>query len=156
MSDDRTLANPLLHPSVAAFATVAKTTGQPLRLVVSTGVSLEVRISHIGRDYLAGSLGDAEDAMAIIPTSSIVALDAHDLLDWVGHDVVSPPARAHLRAMLANSQRLLHRVSVYTAVGHHSGLIDRVGIDAVVVATSPTSHRLVLIHHIIWIAVLSN
>ena len=155
MSDDRTLANPLLHPSVAAFATAAKTTGQPLRLVVGTGVSLEVRISHIGRDYLAGSLGDGNGAMAIIPMSSIVALDAHDLLDWVGHDVVSPPARSHLRAMLANSQRLLHRVSVHTAVSHHSGLIDSVGIDGLVVTASPTSHRLVLIRHIIWIAVLN-
>lgn len=156
MSDDRTLANPVLSPSVAALAATAKATGQTLRLVVSPGVSLEVRISHIGTDYLAGGLGDGKGAVAIIPMSSIVALDAHDFLDSVCHDVPSPPARLHLRAMLSNSQRLLHRVSVHTTVGQHSGVIDSVAVDAIVVTGSPTSQRLVLIRHIIWIAVLGD
>jgi hypothetical protein len=58
--------------------------------------------------------------------------------------------------MLVNSQRLSHRVSVHTVAGHHSGVIDSVALDAIALTTSPTSQRLVLIRHIVWIAVLGH
>jgi hypothetical protein len=124
--------------------------------VVTSGASLQVRISHIGRDYVAGSLGDGEGTTAVIPSLSIVVLDIEGLLGEGSPEATSPVTRSHFRAMLVNSQRLSHRVSVHTVAGHHSGVIDSVALDAIALTTSPTSQRLVLIRHIVWIAVLGH
>jgi hypothetical protein len=71
-------------------------------------------------------------------------------------EATSPASRSHYRALLVNSQRLSHRVSVHTVAGHHSGVIDSVALDAIALTTSPTGQRLVLIRHIVWIAVLGH
>ena len=141
---------------MATAAALAQATGQPLRLVVATGISLEVRISHIGRDYVAGDLDTPDGVTVIIPSVSIVVLDGDGLLGVAGHDTPRPPARLVFRAMLANSQRLSHRVIVYTAVGHHSGVVASVVHDAIFLSLLSTRHRLVLISHIVWISVLGN
>jgi hypothetical protein len=141
---------------VAAVAAMAKATGQPLRLVVTSGASLQVRISHIGRDYVAGSLGDGEGTTAVIPSLSIVVADLGGPLGEDSPEATSPAARSHFRAMLVNSQRLSHRVNIHTVAGHHSGVIDSVALDAIALTTSPTSQRLVLIRHIVWIGVLGH
>ena len=135
---------------------MAKATGQPLRLVVTSGVSLQVRISHIGRDYVAGSLGEGEGATAVIPSFSIVVLDIDGPIGEGSPEATSPATRSHFRALLVNSQRLSHRVIVHTVAGHHSGVINSVALDAIAVTASPTSQRLVLIRHIVWIEVLGN
>jgi hypothetical protein len=135
---------------------MAKATGQPLRLVVTSGASLQVRISHIGRDYVAGDLETAEGMTVIVLSASIVVLDIDGRVGSIGYDTPSPPARSHFRAMLVNSQRLSHRVSVHTVAGHHSGVIDSVALDAIALTTFPTSQRLVPIRHIVWIAVLGH
>jgi hypothetical protein len=41
-------------------------------------------------------------------------------------------------------------------VGHHSGVITSVARDAIVMSSSLTQQRLVLISHIVWISVLGN
>ena len=156
MSTDRTVAHSVVSPSVATAAALAQATGQPLRLVVATGISLEVRISHIGRDYVAGDLETPDGVTVIIPTVSIVVLDGDGPLMDDGDNAEPLPARSHLRALLANSQRLSHRVIVHTAVGHHSGVITSVAHDAIVMSSSSTQQRLVLISHIVWISVLGN
>ncbi len=156
MSSNRALANSDLSPSVAAAAAAAKAQGQPLRLVVSTGVSLEVRISHIGRDYVAGDLDTPEGVSVIIPSMSIVVLCSEGLVDVGSENATSPSARSQFLAMVANSQRLSHRVIVHTAVGNHTGAITSVTRDATVVSSSSTPQRLVLINHIIWISVLGH
>jgi hypothetical protein len=156
VSTDRTLAHSVLSPSVGAVAATAKAKGQSLRLTVATGVSLEVRISHVGRDFVAGSLETPEGVTVIIPSVSIVVLDGDGLLMDDGETAFPSPARSHLRALLANSQRLSHRVIVHTAVGHHSGVIRTVAGDAVVMSLPSTQQRLVLISHIVWISVLGN
>ena len=145
-----------MSPSVATAAALAKATGQPLRLVVATGVSLEVRISHIGRDYVVGDLETPDAVTVIIPSVSIVVLDGEGLLMDDGETAVPSPARSHLRALLANSQRLSHRVIFHTVVGHHSGVITSVARDAIVMSSPSTQQRLVLISHIVWISVLGN
>jgi hypothetical protein len=145
-----------LSPSVAAAAAAAKAQGQPLRLVVTTGVSLEVRISHIGRDYVAGDLDTPEGVSVIIPSASIVVLDSEGLVGVAGEATTSPPSRSQFLDMVTNSQRLAHRVIVHTAVGNHAGAIMSVSRDAVVVNSSPTQQRLVLISHIVWISVLGR
>jgi hypothetical protein len=145
-----------LSPSVAAAAAAAKPQGQPLRLVVTTGVSLEVRISHIGRDYVAGDLDTPEGVSVIIPGMSIVVVDRDGLLGACTEAATSPPARSQFLAMLTNSQRLAHRVIVHTAVGNHAGAITSVTRDAIVVNSSLTRQRLVLISHIVWISVLGR
>ena len=156
MSIDRTVAHSVVSPSVGAVAATAKATGHPLRLTVATGVSLVVRISHIGRDFVAGDLETPDAVTVIIPSVSIVVLDGEGLLMDDGDNAEPSPARSHLRALLANSQRLSHRVIVHTAVGHHSGVIASVAHDAIVVSSSSTQQRLVLISHIVWISVLGN
>jgi hypothetical protein len=138
------------------MAATAKATGQPLRLTVATGVSLVVRISHIGRDFVAGGLEIPEGVTVIIPSVSIVVLDGEGLLMDDGETAVPSPARSHLRALLANSQRLFHRVIVHTAVGQHSGVIASVARDAIVMSSASTQQRLVLISHIVWISVLGH
>jgi len=145
-----------LSPSVAAAAAAAKAERQPLRLVVITGVSLEVRISHIGRDYVAGSLDTSEGVSVIIPGVSIVVVDSHGLLGVCTEAATSPPARSQFLAMVTNSQRLSHRVIVHTAAGNHTGAITSVARDAIVVSSSSTQQRLVLISHIVWISVLGR
>ncbi len=156
MSIDRTVAHSVVSPSVATAAALAQAGGQPLRLVVATGISLEVRISHIGRDYVAGDLETPDAVAVIIPSVSIVVLDGEGLLTDDGETAVHSPARSHLRALLANSQRWSHRVIVHTVVGHHSGVITSVAHDAIVMSSSSTQQRLVLISHIVWISVLGN
>lgn len=138
------------------MAAAAKAQGQPLRLTVTTGISLEVRISHIGRDYVAGDLDTPEGVSVIIPSVSIVVLDGDGLLDVGSEDPTSPPARSHFRAMMANSERLSHRVIVHTAVGNHTGTITSVTRDAIVVSSVSTPGRLVLISHIVWISVVGH
>ena len=156
MSIDRTVAHSVVSPSVATAAALAQATGQPLRLVVATGISLEVRISHIGRDYVAGDLESPDGVTVIIPSVSIVVLDGDGVLMDDGDNAEPLPARSNFRALLANSQRLSHRVIVHTAVGHHSGVITSVARDAIVMSSSSTQQRLVLISHIVWISVLGN
>ena len=156
MSIDRTVAHSVVSPSVAGAAAGAKASGQPLRLVVATGVSLEVRISHIGRDFVAGDLESPDGVTVIIPSVSIVVLDGDSPLMDDGDNAAPSPARSHFRGLLANSQRLSHRVIVHTAVGHHSGVITSVARDAIVMSSSLTQQRLVLISHIVWISVLGN
>jgi hypothetical protein len=87
---------------------------------------------------------------------SIVVLDGEGLLMDDGETAVPSPARSHLRALLANSQRLSHRVIFHTVVGHHSGVITSVARDAIVMSSPSTQQRLVLISHIVWISVLGN
>jgi hypothetical protein len=145
-----------VSPSVAAVAVAAKAQGQPLRLVVSTGVSLEVRISHIGRDYVAGDIGTPDGVSVIIPSVSIVVLDSDGLFGVGGEATTSPPSRSQFLDMVTNSQRLSHRVIVHTAVGNHTGAITSVTRDAIVVSSSSTQQRLVLISHIVWISVLGH
>ncbi len=156
MSSNRALANSDLSPSVVAAAAAAKAQGQPLRLVVTTGVSLEVRISHIGRDYVAGDLDTPEGVSVIIPYLSIVVLDSDGLFGVESEDTNKPPARSQFLAMVTNSQRLSHRVIVHTAVGNHTGAITRVTGEGIVVSSYSTQQRLVLISHIIWISVLEH
>jgi hypothetical protein len=156
VSSDRTLANSVVSPSVARVAALAKAEGRPLRLTVTTGISLEVRISHMGRDYVAGNLDTPEGVSVIIPSVSIVVLDGDGLVDVGSEDPTSPPARSHFRAMMANSQRLSHRVIVHTGVGNHTGAITSVTPDAIVVSSSSTGQRLLLISHIVWISVLGH
>jgi hypothetical protein len=153
---NRTLANSDLPPSVAAAAAAAKAQGQSLRLVVTTGVSLEVRISHIGRDYVAGDLDTPEGVSVIIPSASIVVLDSDGPVGVESEDTNRPPARSQFLAMVTNSRRLAHRVIVHTAVGNHTGAITGVARDAIVVSSSSTPQRLVLISHIVWISVLGH
>ena len=138
------------------MAALAKAEERPLRLVVTTGISLEVRISHIGRDYVAGNLDTPEGVSVIIPSTSIVVLDSDGMLGGGGEDATTTPARSHFRAMMANSQRLSHRVIVHTAVGNHTGTITSVTRDAIVVRSASTPGRLVLISHIVWISVLGH
>jgi hypothetical protein len=145
-----------LSPSVAAAAAVAKAQGQPLRLVVTTGVSLEVQISHIGRNYVAGSLYTPEGVSVIIPAASIVVVDSDGLLGVCTEAATSPPARSQFLAMVTNSQRLSHQVIVHTAVGNHTGAITSVTRDAIVVSSLSTQQRLVLVSHIVWISVLGH
>jgi hypothetical protein len=123
---------------------------------LTTGVSLEVRISHIGRDYVAGDLDSLEGVSVIIPSMSIVVLDGAGLIGLESEDTNKPPARSQFLAMVANSQRLSHRVIVHTAVGTHTGAITGVARDAIVVSSSSTQQRLVLISHIVWISVLGR
>jgi hypothetical protein len=123
---------------------------------VSTGVSLEVRISHIGRDYVAGDIATPDGVSVIIPSVSIVVLDSDGLYGVAGEATTSPPSRSQFLDMVTNSQRLAHRVIVHTAVGNHAGAIMSVSRDAVVVNSSPTQQRLVLISHIVWISVLGR
>ncbi len=156
MSIDRTVAHSVVSPSVATAAVIAQAGGQPLRLVVATGISLEVRISHIGRDYVAGDLETPDSVTVIIPSVSIVVLDGDGPLMDDGDNAEPSPARSNFRALLANSQRLFHRVIVHTVVGHHSGVITSVARDAIVMSSSSTQQRLVLISHIVWISVLGN
>jgi hypothetical protein len=156
VSSNRALANSELSPSVAAAAAAAKAQGEPLRLVVATGVSLEVRISHIGRDYVAGDLDTPQGVSVIIPSMSIVVLDGAGLIGLESEDTNKPPARSQFLAMVTNSQRLSHRVIVHTAVGNHTGAITGVARDAIVVNSSWTRQRLVLISHIVWISVLGH
>ncbi len=156
MSSNRTLANPVLSPSVAAAAAAAKAQGKPLRLVVTTGVALEVRISHIGRDYIAGDLDTPEGVSVIIPSASIVVLDSEGLVGVESEDTNRPPARSQFLAMVTNSRRLAHRVIVHTAVGKNTGAITGVTRDAIVVNSSSARERLVLISHIVWISVLDH
>ena len=156
MSSDRTLANSVVSPSVAAVAVAAKAQGQPLRLVVSTGVSLEVRISQIGRDYVAGDTATPDGVSVIIPSVSIVVLDSDGLFGVAGEATTSPPSRSQFLDMVTNSQRLAHRVIVHTAVGNHTGAITGVARDAIVVSSLSTQQRLVLISHIVWISVLGH
>ena len=156
MSGDRTFAIPELSPSVAAAAAAAKAQGQPLRLVVTTVVSLEVRISHIGRDYVAGDLDTSEGVSVIIPGMSIVVVDSHGLLGVCTEAATSPPARSQFLAMVTNSKRLSHQVIVHTSVGNHPGAITSVARDAIVVSSCSTRQRLVLISHIAWISVLGH
>ena len=156
MSSNRTLANFVLSPIVAAAATAAKAKGQPLRLVVTTGVSLEVRISHIGRDYVAGELDSPEGVSVIIPSISIVVVGSHGLLGACTEAATNPQARSQFLAMVTNSQRLSHQVIVHTSVGNHAGAITSVARDAIVVNSLSTQQRLVLISHIVWISVLGN
>ena len=156
MSSDSTLANFVLSPSIAAAAAAAKAQGQPLRLVVTTGVSLEVRISHIGRDYVAGDLDTSEGVSVIIPGMSIVVVDSDGLLGACTEAETNPPARSQFLAMVTNSQRLSHRVIIHTSVGNHPGAITSVARDAIVVSSCSTEQRLVLISHIAWISVLGH
>jgi hypothetical protein len=143
-----------LSPSVAAAAAAAKAQGQPLRLVVSTGVSLEVLISHIGRDYVAGDLDTPDGVSVIIPSVSIAVLDSDGLYGVAGEAITSPPSRSQFLDMVTNSQRLSHRVIVHTAAGNHAGAVTSVARDAIVVSSCSTRKRLVLISHIVWISVL--
>ncbi len=138
------------------MAAQAKAEGRPLRLVVSTGISLEVRISHIGSDYFAGDIANPEGVSVIIPSVSIVVLDSDGMLGVGGDDAITPPASSHFRAMIANSERLSHRVIVHTAVGNHTGAITSVNRDAIVVRSASTPGRLVLISHIVWISVVGH
>ena len=156
MSSNRALANSDLSPSVAAAAAAAKAQGKPLRLVVTTGVSLEVRISHVGRDYVAGDIATPDGVSVIIPSASIVVLDSDGLYGVAGEATTSPPSRSQFLAMVTNSQRLAHRVIVHTAVGNHTGAITGVARDAIVVSSLSTQQRLVLISHIVWISVLGR
>ena len=156
MSSNRALANPVLSPSVVSLAVAAKAQGQPLRLVVTTGVSLEVLISHIGRDYVAGDLDTPEGVSVIIPGTSVVVVDSDGLLGVCTEPATSRPARSQFLAMLTNSQRLSHRVIVHTAVGNHTGPMTSVTRDAIVVSSCSTRKRLVLISHIVWISVLGH
>jgi hypothetical protein len=123
---------------------------------VATGISLEVRISHIGRDFVAGDLESPDGVTVIIPSVSIVVLDGDSPLMDDGDNAAPSPARSHFRGLRANSHRLSHRVIVHTAVGHHSGVITSVARDAIVMSSSLTQQRLVLISHIVWISVLGN
>jgi hypothetical protein len=123
---------------------------------VTTGVSLEVRISHIGRDYVAGDIATPDGVSVIIPSVSIVVLDGDGLFGADSEDTSSQPARSQFLAMVTNSQRLAHRVVVHTAVGNHAGAITGVARDAIVVCSSSTQQRLVLISHIVWISVLGR
>jgi hypothetical protein len=123
---------------------------------VTTGVSLEVRISHIGRDYVAGDIATPDGVSVIIPSVSIVVLDGDGLFGADSEDTSSQPARSQFLAMVTNCQRLSHRVIVHTAVGNHTGAITSVTRDAIVVSSSSTPQRLVLINHIIWISVLGH
>lgn len=138
------------------MAALAKAEGRPLRLIVSTGISLEVRISHIGRDYVAGDIATPEGVSVIIPSMSIVVLNGDGTLDGESEDPTSHPARSHFRAMMANSERLSHRVIVHTAVGNHTGTITSVTRDAIIVSSASTPGRLVLISHIVWISVVGH
>jgi hypothetical protein len=156
VSSNRALANSDLSPSVAAAAAATKAQGQPLRLVVTTGVSLEVRISHVGRDYVAGDIATPDGVSVIIPSASIVVLDSDGLYGVAGEATTSPPSRSQFLAMVTNSQRLAHRVIVHTAVGNHTGAITSVARDAIVVSSYSTQQRLVLISHIAWISVLGH
>jgi hypothetical protein len=156
VSSNRTLANSDLSPSVVSLAVAAKAQRQPLRLVVTTGVSLEVRISHIGRDYVAGDLDSPEGVSVIIPGMSIVVVDSDGLLGACTEAATNPPARSQFLAMVTNSQRLSHRVIVHTAAGNHAGAITSVSRDAIVVSSCSTRQRLVLISHIVWISVLGH
>jgi hypothetical protein len=92
----------------------------------------------------------------IIPSVSIVVLDSDGLYGVAGEATTSPPSRSQFLDMVTNSQRLAHRVIVHTAVGNHAGAIMSVSRDAVVVNSSPTQQRLVLISHIVWISVLGR
>jgi hypothetical protein len=123
---------------------------------VTTGVSLEVRISHIGRDYVAGDLDTPDGVSVIIPSVSIVVLDGDGLFGADSEATTSPPSRSQFLAMVTNSQRLSHRVVVHTAVGNHTGGITSVTRDAIVVSSYSTQQRLVPISHIVWISVLGH
>jgi hypothetical protein len=156
VSSNRALANSDLSPSVVSLAVAAKAQRQPLRLVVTTGVSLEVRISHIGRDYVAGDLDSPEGVSVIIPGMSIVVVDSDGLLGACTEAATNPPARSQFLAMVTNSQRLSHRVIIHTAAGNHAGAITSVTRDAIVVSSCSTRQRLVFISHIVWISVLGR
>jgi hypothetical protein len=105
---------------------------------------------------VAGDLETAEGAVAIIPGASIVVVESEGPVGTGGHDTTRPTARSSFRALLTNSQLLSHRVIVHTAVGRHSGVIESVSLDAVVLGASSGSKRLVFIRHIVWVAVLGT
>ncbi len=92
----------------------------------------------------------------IIPNLSIVVLDGDGLIGVDGEATTCPPSRSQFLAMVTNSQRLSHRVIIHTAVGNHTGAITGVARDAIVVSSSSTPQRLVLISHIVWISVLGH
>ena len=105
---------------------------------------------------MAGNLDTSEGVSVIIPGMSIVVVDSHGLLGVCAEGATGPPARSQFLAMVTNSQRLSHRVIVHTAAGNHAGAITSVTRDALVVNSSPSRQRLVLISHIVWISVLGH
>lgn len=135
------------------MARAARVQEQPIRLVLVTDTSLQVRISQIGRDYVAGELDAPSSIAVIVPGSSIVCVDVDGVLGAGESDVPEPPPRAHLRAMMVNMQRLSRRVVVHTVAGQWGGVIDAVVTDAIVLTSSDSRQHLVMIQHIVWIAV---
>ena len=135
------------------MASAARVQERPVRLVLVTGASLQVRISHIGRDYVAGELDASSSVAVIVPGASIVCVDVDGVLSVGESTAPGPPPRAHLRAMMVNMQRLSRRVVVHTVAGRWGGIIDAVVADAVVLTSSDSRQHLVMIQHVVWIAV---
>lgn len=135
------------------MAGVARVHDSPVRLVLVTGASLQVRISQIGRDYVAGELDASSSVAVIVPGPSIVCVDVDGVLGLGESAASGPPPRAHLRAMMTNMQRLSRRVVVHTVAGQWGGVIDAVVADAVVLTSSDSRQHLVMIQHVVWIAV---
>ena len=138
------------------MASAARVQERPVRLVLVTGASLQVRISHIGRDYVAGELDATSSVAVIVPGHSIVCVDVDGVLGLGESDAPEPPQRSRLRAMMTNMQRLSRRVVVHTVAGQWGGVIDAVVADAIVLTSSDSRKRLVVIEHIVWIAVCGD
>lgn len=138
------------------MARAARVQERPVRLVLVTGASLQVRISQIGSDYVAGELDAPSSVAVIVPGRSIVCVDVDGLLGLGESDASDPPPRAHLRAMMTNMQCLSRRVVVHTVAGQWGGVINAVVTDAIVLTSSDSRQHLVMTEHIVWVAVCGD
>jgi hypothetical protein len=145
-------------PMVISVLHRAKDGGAICRLVMRTGHALDIRVTHLGSDYVAGEPTHPLDVVVVIPLRSLVSLEC----DGVGEamplagDLSGLSPRRTLGALLANSQRLCHRVIVHTGGRHTAGVITSVATDAIAIRAREGREVMALIAGIEWIVVQGN
>lgn len=134
-----------------------KKTSQPVRLVVVSGVSLEIMIGSVGRDVVSGETVGPHRVGVVIPLSSVAWIDsAGALSDDDGADLAEPEGpnpRPSCAGFVENSRRLSHTVTLHTGAGALTGLIRECSSDVIALAEVSGRSRVVATSSVLWFSV---
>lgn len=129
----------------------AKDNCHPLRLVLNSGLPLDVLVTAVGRDALSGEAEGTDTGAVVIPVRSVSRIDLAEVrASWGPSERI---ARPFFRDFIENSRRLSHRVTLHTRAGRLVGVIGDSSVDVVTLVDATGHQRLVATAAIDWFSV---
>lgn len=119
----------------------AKASARPVRVVVDSGVSLDVVIRAVGFDVLSAETQGLRTQGVVIPVRSLSWIDVAGLEIQGG--LPTPGSHPSFRDFVENSRRLSHQVTFHTRAGVLTGVIGECSGDVLAVVDYTGHSRVV-------------